>query len=72
MWWPPPGIFSLCCPSPSPPGSHTIQPLNEGSQTHEVVLVKLAPAATAKDFIAAFEPGAVGPPAGRRWGHCRN
>jgi hypothetical protein len=28
------------------------------------VVVKLAPGATAKDFAAAFEPGAAGPPPG--------
>ena len=42
--------------------------VNEGAQAHEVVLVKLAPAAKAKDFIAAFEPGAGGPPPGRPLG----
>ena len=60
--------FQFVLSKPITAGSHTIQLLNEGSQTHEVVLVKLAPAATAKDFIAAFEPGAVGPPPGRPLG----
>lgn len=45
-------------------GSHTIEVMNHGTQPHEVVLVKLAPGATAKEFIAAFEPGASGPPPG--------
>jgi hypothetical protein len=45
-------------------GSHTIQVTHRGSQTLEVVVVKLNPGATAKDFGAAFEPGASGPPPG--------
>lgn len=42
--------------------------VNEGAQAHEVVLVKLAPAAKAQDFIPAFESGAVEPPPGRPLG----
>lgn len=45
-------------------GAHTVQVMNHGRQPHEVVVVKLAPGATAKDFTAAFEPGASGPPPG--------
>jgi uncharacterized cupredoxin-like copper-binding protein len=51
--------------TPVTAGAHTIQVVNAGGQPHEVVLVKLEPGATAKDFIAAFEPGAAGPPPGR-------
>jgi hypothetical protein len=47
------------------PGTHTIQVLNHGTQTHEVVVLKLDPGASAKDFGAAFEPGASGPPPGQ-------
>jgi uncharacterized cupredoxin-like copper-binding protein len=46
-------------------GTHTIQVMNGGGQPHEAFVVKLAPGATVKDFIAAFEPGAAGPPPGR-------
>jgi hypothetical protein len=46
-------------------GTHTIQVMNHGTQTHEVVLLKLDPGASAKDFGAAFEPGASGPPPGQ-------
>ena len=46
-------------------GTHTIQVLNHGTQPHEVVLLKLDPGASAKDFGAAFEPGASGPPPGQ-------
>src|SRR5688500_11466007 len=45
--------------------THTIQVTNHGTQTHEVVLLKLDPGASAKDFGAAFEPGASGPPPGQ-------
>ncbi len=54
--------------SPSRPittGSHTIQVMNHGTQPHEVVVLKLDPGASAKDFGAAFEPGASGPPPGK-------
>lgn len=60
--------FQFMLSKPITAGSHTIQVVNEGAQAHEVVLVKLAPAAKAKDFIAAFEPGAGGPPPGRPLG----
>jgi uncharacterized cupredoxin-like copper-binding protein len=45
-------------------GVHTIEVMNHGAQAHELVIVKLAPGATVKDVIAAFEPGAAGPPPG--------
>ncbi|MGC3974803.1 MAG: hypothetical protein QM771_10525 [Nitrospira sp.] len=60
--------FQFELSKPITAGSHTIQLVNEGGQAHEVVLVKLAPDAKAKDFIAAFEPGAVGPAPGRPLG----
>jgi hypothetical protein len=50
--------------SPIKAGTHTIQVMNRGTQPHEVVLLKLEGAATAKDVAAAFEPGASGPPPG--------
>lgn len=46
-------------------GTHTIQVLNHGTQPHEVVVLRLDPGASAKDFGAAFEPGASGPPPGQ-------
>jgi hypothetical protein len=46
-------------------GQHTIQVRNGGTQPHEALVVKLEPGATVKDFVAAFEPGASGPPPGR-------
>lgn len=49
-------------------GTHTIEVTNAGGQPHEAVVVQLAPGATVKDFVAAFEPGATGPPPGRPMG----
>ncbi len=60
--------FQFVLSKPITAGSHTIQLVNEGTQAHEVVLVKLPPDAKAKDFIAAFEPGAGAPPRGRPQG----
>lgn len=57
--------FHFDVSQPIVPGTHTIQVINRGSQPHEVVVVKLAPGATVQQFLAAFEPGAVGPPPGR-------
>jgi hypothetical protein len=57
--------FHFSLSKPVEAGTHTIQVLNAGSQPHEAVVVKLTPGATAKDFIAAFEPGAAGPPPGQ-------
>jgi hypothetical protein len=56
--------FAFTLSHPITAGSHTIEVTNAGTQRHEVVVVKLAPGATAKDFGAAFEPGASGPPPG--------
>jgi len=57
--------FHFALSQPIPAGSHTIQVMNHGTQPHEVVLLKLDPGASAKDFAAAFEPGASGPPPGK-------
>ena len=49
--------------------SQTFKANNQGQQDHEAFLVKLAPAATANDFVAAFSPGAPpGPPPGQGLG----
>ncbi len=47
-----------------PAGSQTIRVVNHGQQPHEVVVVKLAPGATASDFAAAVEPRTTTPPPG--------
>jgi hypothetical protein len=53
---------------PITPGVQTIEVINGGGQPHEVVVVQLVPGATVKDFVAAFEPGASGPPPGKLMG----
>jgi hypothetical protein len=57
--------FHFDLSKPVTAGTHTIQVTNGGSQPHEAIVVKLEPGATVKDFVAAFEPGASGPPPGR-------
>ena len=57
--------FRLMLSQPITAGSHTIQVMNHGTMPHEVVVLKLDPGASAKDFGAAFEPGASGPPPGK-------
>ncbi len=57
--------FRFGLSTPISAGTRTIRVINEGVQPHEVVVVKLAPGATVKDFAAAFEPGASGPPPGK-------
>ncbi|HSU52890.1 MAG TPA: ArsI/CadI family heavy metal resistance metalloenzyme [Candidatus Dormibacteraeota bacterium] len=57
--------FAFALSQPMTPGSHSIEVMNAGEQPHEVVVVKLAPGASAKDFGAAFEPGASGLPPGQ-------
>lgn len=57
--------FRFAQSHPITAGSRTIQVMNHGTMTHEVVVLKLDPGASAKDFGAAFEPGASGPPPGK-------
>lgn len=57
--------FRFGLSTPISAGTRTIRVVNEGALPHEVVVVKLAPGATVKDFAAAFEPGASGPPPGQ-------
>jgi extradiol dioxygenase family protein len=56
--------FAFTLSHPIRAGSHTIEVTNAGTQRHEVVVVKLAPGATAKDFGAALERGGYSPPPG--------
>lgn len=60
--------FGFTPSQPLTPGRHTIKVRNQGHQPHELVLVQLQPGASAKDFVAAFEPGASGPPPGKPMG----
>ncbi|MDP6550090.1 MAG: hypothetical protein QF659_08465 [Dehalococcoidia bacterium] len=56
--------FAYSFSEPVSAGVQTIRVTNSGLQDHEAFLVQLAPGATAMDFMAAFEPGAQGPPPG--------
>ena len=56
--------FRFVLSGPIKPGTHMVRVANHGSQPHEVVLVKLAPGASAREFGEAVEPGASGPPPG--------
>jgi hypothetical protein len=56
--------FAYGLSGPITAGTQTIRVTNSGAQDHEAFLVQLAPGATAMDFMAAFEPGAQGPPPG--------
>ncbi len=56
--------FAYSLSEPITAGVQTIKVTNGGVQDHEAFLVQLAPGATAMDFLAAFEPGAQGPPPG--------
>ena len=57
--------FHFDLSKPITAGTHTIQVTNGGGQPHEAIVVKLAPGASVKDFVAAFEPDASGPPPGQ-------
>jgi plastocyanin len=46
-------------------GTHTIKVINDGKQTHEIALTRLDDGATSESFLAAFAPGAKGPPPGK-------
>ena len=60
--------FGFVSSEPITVGRHTIRVRNEGNQPHELVLVQLQPGASAKDIVAALEPGASGPPPGKPLG----
>jgi uncharacterized cupredoxin-like copper-binding protein len=56
--------FRFAQSEPIAAGLQTIQVTNRGSMPHEVVVVKLNPGVSAKDFGVAVESGASGPPPG--------
>jgi hypothetical protein len=57
--------FQFALSQPITSGMHTIEVMNHGTQPHEVVVVQLAPGASALDFVRAVEPGGSGPPPGK-------
>jgi len=57
--------FAFESSKPVAAGKQTVRVVNNGSQPHEVVVVRLAPGASIKEFIAALVPDASGPPPGK-------
>jgi len=57
--------FSFAVDKPIAPGLQTIRVDNAGTQPHEVIVVRLSPGKSVKDFADAFAPGHTGPPPGR-------
>lgn len=49
--------FQFALSQPITADLHTIGVMNHGTQPHEVVVVQLAPGASALDFVKAVEPG---------------
>jgi len=49
-------------------GKQMVRLRNDGTQAHELLLLKLAPGASVRDFWELYEPGALGNPAGRTIG----
>lgn len=60
--------FAIKVSNPITAGTHTIRIHNKGTMPHELQVVQLEPGASAKDFTAALEPGAPGPPPGKAIG----
>jgi hypothetical protein len=56
--------YQFILSKPIESGVHTIEVTNQGTQPHELVVVRLSPGATVHDAIASFDPGASGPPKG--------
>jgi hypothetical protein len=56
--------YQFILSKPIRPGVHTIEVRNDGTQAHELVVVRLLADASVQDAIASFEPGASGPPKG--------
>jgi hypothetical protein len=55
--------FTFVTP-PLTAGTHTFRIVNDGPQTHEVQLVRLAEGVTGQQFMAAMAPGSTTPPPG--------
>lgn len=58
--------FRFALSTPITAGTRTVQVINQGTQVHEVVVVRLPAGGSIKDFAEAFTPGAplAGPPPG--------
>ena len=60
--------FAFALSGPLQAGSRTVHLVNDGPQAHEVVLIRLAEGASAKEFIARYRPGGLPKSAGREAG----
>ena len=60
--------FAFALSGPLQAGSRTVHLVNDGRQAHEVVLIRLAEGASAKEFIARYRPGGLPNSAGREAG----
>jgi hypothetical protein len=60
--------FSYAFDRPLTAGKRMVRLRNDGTQAHELLLLKLAPGASVQDFLRLYEPGILGNPAGRTIG----
>lgn len=60
--------FAFALSGPLHAGARTVHLVNDGRQAHEVVLVRLAEGAAARDFIERYRPGGLPNSAGREAG----
>ena len=60
--------FSYAFDRPLTAGKRMVRVRNDGSQAHEMLLLKIAPGASVQDFLRLYEPGNLGNPAGRTIG----
>ena len=49
--------FSFSVKSPLTPGDHILRLLNEGTQAHELTVIRLAEGASTQDFLTNYRPG---------------
>ncbi len=60
--------FAFAVSGPLQAGARTVHLLNDGRQAHEVVMIRLAEGASARDFIERYRPGGLLNSAGREAG----
>jgi len=60
--------FSYAFDRPLTAGDRMVRVRNDGTQAHELLLLKLAPGASVQNFLERYEPGILGNPAGRTIG----
>lgn len=60
--------FNYAFDPPLTAGDRMVRVRNDGTQAHELLLLKLAPGASVQDFLRLYEPGILGNPAGRTIG----